>query len=147
MVSESQFASCLDIWCLVISIAHSVLPISLPRFRHTCPDTIETFRISLHNFMLGQVNCEMISRVLAQTQMNLQNFVRTFLHNFHCDLVVACGCVAVFIQESAKREIVSQLSFTTHSSFHRNFVWELFCEKCCAVFTAHFTEKCLGNES
>ena len=33
----------------------------------------------------------------------------------------------------------SQFIFTS-----QKFIWELFCEKCCAVFTAHFTENVWG---
>ena len=110
-------------------------------------DTIGTFRISLHNFIFGLLICEMISRLISQKsywRIILWNFLRSF-HKFRCDPVVACGGVAVFIQESAKAWNYFTIDFSQFIFYFTDqYFWELFCEKCCAVFTTHFTEKCLG---
>ena len=60
--------------------------------------------VSLHNFFLGYEFVKKMSRLISQKnswQIILWYFLRSF-HNFRCGEVVACGGVAVFIQESAK---------------------------------------------
>ena len=44
-----------------------------------------------------------------------------------------------------KREIISLLTFHKSLFISQTNVLGIICEKCCAVFTTHFAEKCLGN--
>ena len=112
-----------------------------------------TSRISLHYFVFGlffvlrnHFSSDFSERLLANYFVK---FLRSF-HKLHWDPVVACGpwwsgsFLTRLTTISKMREVFSQS--TSHSPlFLWGMFWEVLCEKCSADFTAHFTEKWLGE--